>query len=284
MTTELDTKLAGEPVHILSLGAGVQSSTMALMAAHGEITPMPVAAVFADTQAEPANVYRWLDWLEKQLPFPVHRVTAGNLADDSVRIRTSGKTGRRYMKGAIPAFVKKLDGTKGLLGRQCTADYKVRVLTRHARTLCDWKRGEKRPLVNLWIGISLDECQRMKESREAWIKHTWPLIECEFTRNDCLAWMKRNGYPVPPRSACVFCPFHSDHEWLRLKRDEPAEFQKAIAYEKRLHSAFNDQEVLTGVPYLHSSLRPLSEVQFSSLPGHQQIDMFGNECEGMCGV
>jgi hypothetical protein len=49
--------------HYLSLGAGVQSSTLALMAAHGEITPMPVAAIFADTQAEPASVYRWLDWL-----------------------------------------------------------------------------------------------------------------------------------------------------------------------------------------------------------------------------
>lgn len=28
-------------IHVISLGAGVQSSTMALMAAHGEIEPMP---------------------------------------------------------------------------------------------------------------------------------------------------------------------------------------------------------------------------------------------------
>jgi hypothetical protein len=52
-----------EPIHILSLGAGVQSSTLALMAAAGEVTPMPTAAIFADTQDEPASVYRWLDWL-----------------------------------------------------------------------------------------------------------------------------------------------------------------------------------------------------------------------------
>lgn len=63
--------------HIISLGAGVQSSTLALMAVHGEITPMPDAAIFADTQAEPQSVYKWLDWLEMQLPFPVHRVTKG---------------------------------------------------------------------------------------------------------------------------------------------------------------------------------------------------------------
>jgi len=54
---------------------------MALMAAHDEIAPMPVAAIFADTQAEPKAVYEWLDWLEKQLPFPIHRVTAGKLEE-----------------------------------------------------------------------------------------------------------------------------------------------------------------------------------------------------------
>lgn len=64
----------------LSLGAGVQSSTLALMAAAGEVTPMPDGAIFADTQAEPASVYRWLDRLETMLPFPVHRVTAGSLS------------------------------------------------------------------------------------------------------------------------------------------------------------------------------------------------------------
>ena len=67
--------------HIISLGAGVQSSTMALMAAHGEITPMPDCAIFADTQWEPRGVYQWLSWLETQLPFPVHRVTAGSVRD-----------------------------------------------------------------------------------------------------------------------------------------------------------------------------------------------------------
>ena len=67
----------------------MQSSTLALMAAAGEITPMPKCAIFADTQAEPASVYRWLDWLEKQLPFPVHRVTKGNLEADALKMRTT---------------------------------------------------------------------------------------------------------------------------------------------------------------------------------------------------
>ena len=89
-------------LNIISLGAGVQSSTMALMAAHGEITPMPDGAVFADTKREPAPVYVWLDWLEKQLPFPVHRVSKGDLGVDALLVRTS-KGGKNYTKHAVPA-------------------------------------------------------------------------------------------------------------------------------------------------------------------------------------
>jgi len=73
--------------HVISLGAGVQSSTMALMAAHGEIHPMPDCAVFADTQVEPQSVYRWLDWLEKQLPFPVHGSQGGISGSMQRRLR-----------------------------------------------------------------------------------------------------------------------------------------------------------------------------------------------------
>jgi glutaredoxin len=275
-----------EPIHIISLGAGVQSSTMALMAACGEITPMPVAAIFADTQAEPKSVYTWLDWLEKQLPFPVHRVTAGSLVEHSLKIRHSKKTpGNIYIRGAIPAFVENPDGTKGLLGRKCTADFKIRPLVKFTRSLCDWKRGEKRLLVIKWIGISYDEIWRMKESREKWIRHRHPLIDSRASRVDCLSWMSKHGFPEPPRSACSFCPFHSDQEWERLKRNEPEAFLDAVDYENRLQLAASKQNVLKGKPWLHSSMRAIGLVDFTAkLPSHQQLNMFNNECEGMCGV
>lgn len=99
-----------QPIHIISLGAGVQSSTMALMAAAGEITPMPVAAIFSDTQAEPKNVYTWLDWLEKQLPFPVVRVSAGNLRDDILTPYWSNKN-QKHTFESIPAYILNDDGT-----------------------------------------------------------------------------------------------------------------------------------------------------------------------------
>ena len=275
-----------QPMHIISLGAGVQSSTMALMATHGEITPMPDAAILADTQGEPATVYKWLDWLEKQLPFPVYRVTKGSLADETLRLRVSKKSGKTYNRAMIPAFVLKPDGSRGLLGRKCTIEYKIEVLTRKARELAGVPRGCKTVRIVQWIGISDDEWYRAKPARVKWIKHRFPLLEKKIDRLACLAWMKEHGLPEPPRSACTYCPFHGDAEWDRLKRDEPEEFEKVIAFEKRLQGATEKDEVLIGVPFLHESCKPIGEVVFKPVTakGYRQLDFFGSECAGLCGV
>jgi hypothetical protein len=273
-----------EPVHIISLGAGVQSSTMALMAAHGEITPMPAAAIFADTQAEPESVYKWLDWLETKLPFPVYRVTKGKLADESLRIRQRVKTvGKPWSKSLIPAFVANQDGSRGIMGRSCTADYKLVPLLRKQREVCGIKPRQKTVGCVSWIGISLDEVSRMKPSRNKWAENRWPLIEKEMTRHDCLRWMDRNGYPIPPRSACEFCPFHSDHEWRRLKTDEPAAFARAVRFEQDLQAVKRVSDKMSGIPFLHNSLKPLGEIDFSEDTAQGSLH-FHNECEGMCGV
>ncbi len=70
-------------MRILNLGAGVQSTTVFLMAHEGEL-PMIDYAIFADTQEEPKAVYQHLEWL-KQVPAPVPTIlvgTAGKLGDD----------------------------------------------------------------------------------------------------------------------------------------------------------------------------------------------------------
>lgn len=266
-----------EPIHIISLGAGVQSSTMALMAAHGEITPMPKCAIFADTQDEPQSVYRWLDWLEKELPFPVVRVSKGSLSDNACRTYLS-PTSQKITGESIPAFA---DGGRVMFPRQCTSDFKVYPISKAITTVMR-EHGSKTAIK--WIGISLDEIHRMKPTRRASVEHRWPLIENRIRRHDCLLWMDAHGYPTPPRSACLYCPYHSDSEWRRLRAEEPADFQKAVDFEKRLQSAFTRITTTDKVPFLHRSCRPLAEVDFSTDEDHGQQVMFGNECEGMCGV
>jgi hypothetical protein len=123
-------------LRVLSLGAGVQSSTLALMIAKGEL-PMIDCAIFADTQAEPAAVYRHLDWLEKQLPFPVHRVTAGNLRENIL----DAVIGHSRMDARPPFFV----GTGGMLNRQCTQDFKIIPIVRKIRELIGLKPRQRGP-------------------------------------------------------------------------------------------------------------------------------------------
>jgi hypothetical protein len=275
----------------LSLGAGVQSSTLALMAAHGEIEPFD-AAIFADTQNEPQSVMTWLDWLETEInrcpkPYPIHRVSKGNLAERELTIRTSQKSGNKYIQGGIPAFVKNPDGKRaGLLGRKCTVDFKIQPIYAKLRELLGIKRAIKgqSALAFVAIGISLDEVHRMKPSRFSYAVNYWPLIYLRMSREDCFKWMEGKGYPAPPRSSCVFCPFHADAEWLRLRNEEPEEFERAVEFEKKMHEAYTQQNALKGMPYLHTTCVPLSEVKFADVKSHSQVDMFGNECEGLCGV
>lgn len=275
-----------QPIHIISCGGGVQSTTMCLMAARGELGPMPVAAIFADTGAEPASVYRHLDWLEKQLPFPLIRVAdKRSLTAESLLVRQRMKTkGLPWSKSLIPAFVANPDGTRGILGRSCTSDKKIVPLLRKQRELAKVPRGCKEVRCITWIGISLDEVSRMKPSRDKWCENRWPLVEREMTRHDCLRWMEKNGYPKPPRSACVYCPFHNDHEWRRLKNEEPEEFAKAVQFERDLQHVKRVTDNMHGVPFLHSSLKPLDQVDFRTDSEKGQLDFFQNECAGMCGL
>lgn len=354
---------------ILSLGAGVQSSSLALMCATGYLPFQIDAAIFADTQAEPPAVYHWLDWLKTRLPFVVYRVTRGNLLVDGFERRVSRK-GLTYWKNNIPFFVatpttikerctacggtgcldvdyrqRRLEwnklaeideiadraglnppecitcnGTgeidtgiptvrKGMMNRKCTAEYKIREIVKKSRAIVGagvirkWARqhGVKRERVaysdgtQAWrwnvpegtprlakslIGISADEVQRCKPSREPWIENKHPLVDAGITRNDCLRWMRERGYPQPPRSACVFCPFHSDAEWARMKREDPESFRIAAEFEEAAAAAACG--ITRGVPFLHSSLKPLPQVIFKS--EGQISNLFIEECEGICGV
>jgi hypothetical protein len=261
-------------IRVISLGAGVQSTTMALMAAHGEITPMPDCAIFADTQWEPAAVYKHLKWLlSGVLPFPVHVVTAGNLRTNIMN-RSKTAAGR---VAAIPWFMRMPNGDAPMGRRQCTKEYKLTPIRRKVRELLGGKTPKSG--CEVWVGISSDEATRVKPSLVGYIVNRWPLIERRLNRNDCLRWIERHGYPQPPKSSCIGCPFHNDGQWRELRKN-PAEWQDAVAVDM----AIRKQPGFRGEQYMHRSLVPLEQVDLSTAEDHGQLDLFNNECEGMCGV
>lgn len=266
----------------LSLGAGVQSSTLALMIAHGELPPIN-AAIFADTQWEPQHVYRWLAWLEDEIgrapqPFPVHKVTRGSVREAALAKQNA--TGQRV--ASIPWFTRNPDGSHGMGRRQCTSEFKLQPLIRAKRELLGFRPRQRIPdgSCRTLIGISTDEAVRMRESSERWNVNAFPLIDLGMSRRDCLSWMRARGFPEPPKSSCLGCPFHSDAEWRRIKAD-PQAWADVVEIDRAIRAPVRG---MRGEQFMHAARIPLKDVDFSTAEERGQVNMFNNECEGMCGV
>jgi hypothetical protein len=259
---------------IISLGAGVQSTTLILLAMRGLLGfgTMPEGAIFADTGWEPAAVYQHLRWLQMQDRIPVHIVSAGNIRRDALNMMAGTRS------ASLPFHLSTGQKSSGMLRRQCTNEYKIRPI----------RRWINRRQTELWIGISTDEAHRMRDSGVKYITNRYPLIELGMSRHDCAVWLERNGFLVPPKSSCIGCPFHDDATWRRMKDEDEASWVDAVSFD----ASMRHLPRIKGEVFLHRSLMPLGEVDLSNAADHGQSSFdfdirygFASQCdEGMCGV
>ena len=66
-----------------------------------------------------------------------------------------------------------------------------------------------------------------------------------------------------------------------MKNERPEEFADAVEFDKNIRTGSRN---IRDKLYLHRSCKPLDEVEFNKKENDKQLDMFNNECEGMCGV
>ena len=266
--------IEGAKLRVLSLGAGIQSTTMALMAAHSEIEPMPDLAIMADTGDESSKTMEHLAWLRSPnvLPYPVNVVSKGRLSD-SIRARANGQG--RFV--SAPFYT----ANGGMGRRQCTREYKVEPLTKEQRALMGFKPRQRiePESCEIWIGISTDECVRAGAAFERWAVNRYPLLEQRMSRHDCEQWLLRNDYPIPPRSCCVFCPYRTNAEWRWLRDNDPEGWADAVEIDRLIRSTPG----MDNAEYLHRDLVPLDEVDLSTDEERGQLG-FLNVCEGGCGL
>lgn len=262
-------------LRILSLGAGVQSSVLAEMAADGDLAVD--VAVFADTGWERTATYEHLVYLEGRLRaagIELRQVSNGNIRSGSL----SG------VFNPIPALVANPDGTWGRGRRQCTKDYKLVPLYREIRKLVGLRPRQRSSghLATVILGISFDEIGRMSDPRYPWIKNEYPLVDMRMERYDCLHWLRNHDRPIPERSACVGCPYKSVAEWVRMRDTSPAEWADAVAYEQEMQ----EHENRTGegrTLFLHQG-GPLSSIQSEEDRGQGVLFDDFDGCDGMCGL
>lgn len=238
---------------VLSLGAGVQSSTLLLMACRGEIGK-PALAIFADTGWEDPRTYDHLKFLEAEAAkagIPLLRVTVGNIRDD---LLNAADMKSRFHE--MPLYLRR-KGKLQMGVRHCTEIYKMRPIRRKIRELLDVGPRARLPkdAVEFQVGISLDEYQRASPSRNQWENKTFPLIGLRMTRDDCLLWLAAR-YPgrLVPRSSCIGCPFHSNECWNEL-RQFPEVWKDALEADELIRHGRPDGEL-----FLHRTGKPLVEV------------------------
>lgn len=261
-------------MNILSFGGGIQTVAMALMCINKEL-PMPDCAIFADPKWEHEETYKYLSWFipyceEQGLKFYV--VSKGNIRVEAL------DTQKRW--ATMPLFTLSESGEKGMLRRQCTNEYKVSVVYKKVRELMGLKKYQrtKNP-ANIWIGYTLDEADREKPSRVGYCKNVFPLLYDRPTkRRECEKYILDNGFYLPPKSACIGCPYCGDDRWKDLKKNNPKLFEDACQFDDAVRN--NTRKGIKAQVFLHSRRIPLRDIKFFD----GQIDMFTEECEGHCGL
>lgn len=214
----------------ISYGGGVQSTALVVLAVQGVIDfPVALFSNVGDDSEHPAT----LDYVRNiAIPWAAERgVTIHEL--------------RRVMRGGIYRTlledveresrtinipVRMANGAPG--NRNCTANYKLKVVTK-------WLKAHGATVdtpATVAVGFSTDEIERSTNRRDVPTEQVaYPLLDLGINRGECEAIIRRAGLPVPPKSACWFCPFHRPSTWAEMRRDEPDLFWRSVELERHLN-------------------------------------------------
>jgi len=302
-------------LEVLNCGGGRQSSALVLMACHGEIQK-PDLVIMADTGDEQKATLKYWD----QVLVPAmnaagidhvivrrehtHKTQQGEFKIGNIRRDTLRSVSDGSRIANAPFFVDKGDGKKGLLKRACTSEYKIDPINKHIKRvvfgLLPGRRMATKACVrtvNQWIGIATEESQRAGGNSGAeWSTLTYPLLDLDMSTNDCKATIRRLGYPIPVKSACIGCPFRSDVSWARMRSEQPEAFALAVDFDSKLRHPLGRGRINDGLTeadyadeghrikgaafpaYVHSSLQPLGDVDLPDWIGQDDGAFGGGYC------
>lgn len=275
---------------VFSYGGGVQSTAALVLAAQGKIDYRTF--LFCNVGDDSENPETLTYVREVARPFAVQH---GLVLHELHRVRRDGSIETIYGKivrpGSrsigIPVYLSSGAPAK----RSCTMDFKIAVCDRWLKDqgVREALTREKtlahrlpRPLAMVGLGISLDEFGRMRnDSGIEWKQLDYPLIDLRLDRADCIHLIEQAGLPVPPKSSCWFCPYHSTRTWQALRQQHPVLFWRAVDLQRLL----NERRAVLGKDqvWLSSKLKPLERVTTD----HVQASLFEEEapCEsGYCFV
>lgn len=228
---------------ILSCGAGMQSTALALMSCEnakypGKHPEVPVydAIIFCDLGKEPPWVYDQVYFIQSAcegagIPF---YVLSTDLYGDYAK--NFGKS--RVV--AIPFWSIDENGKKGKMRRNCTIDYKITAIQKFTRwELLGYKKGQRTKPEDIGahemhIGFSAEEKQRIFDSKHVLFTNKFPLADMGLERKDNYAYIKDVWGLESKASACQFCPFHKNYFFKYIKENHIAEYKDLVEFDEML--------------------------------------------------
>lgn len=230
--------LSWEPLKIMSYGGGTPSTTIVLMACENKLAGRPVhpavpeydVVLFCDLHAEPI-------WVARQVAFVAAACESAGIPFVTLDADLYGDFIRNFGKArvsSIPAWTIDQSGKKGKMPRQCTCDYKIKVMERYVRyELLGYKPRQRAKWWDvhaheMHMGIMAEEARRARESRQTLFVNKYPLVEMGWTRADCFRYNKETWGIETFASSCVFCPFHTRFFFDFLREHDPTGYALAL--------------------------------------------------------
>jgi len=248
-------------LRIISYGGGVQSTALLVLAGTGKLDDLlggPVTHAIFSNVGDDSETPDSIDY--------VRNVATPWAADRNitvVEVRRAYADGRPYaslMQNAIndpkgnsplPVFAE-TPSAPGM--RACTSKWKIGPVTRWLKE--NGATPENR--ATICIGISVDEIERAGRGRNDPMEiRKFPLLDLGLNRGDCQTIIADAGLPVPGKSSCFFCPFHSRRGWGEMRRDNPDQFEASA----NMESTVNEHRLAAGrrPVYLTQAGKPLRE-------------------------
>lgn len=240
-------------IKILSCGAGMQSTALALMscenATHAkpvhEFVPVYDLVVYCDLGWEPPWVYNQVDFIQKRcneagVPF---KILYTGLYDHYIQNFGKKRT------CSIPFWSIGANGKKAIMRRNCTIDFKIMAIQKYVRyELLGYqpyqrKRPEDIGAHEMHIGFSVEEQQRIFNNYNPLFVNRFPLVDMSLTRADNYRYIREVWGLDTKASACCICPFHRNYFFEHLKQNHSDSYGAVI----RMDNLIAEKQIQTKI-------------------------------------
>jgi len=207
---------------IVGLGGGVNS--WAAIAGLFKRNIVPDLISFADTLGEKPETYEFLSLANDTL------VSIGFPRITTV-VRVATRTGDKSLEDEC--IRNKTLPSRAFGGSSCAQKWKILPQDNFLRSwkpaIESWEAGIKPIKI---IGYDGGELRRASIREDGILRYWYPLIEWDWDRERCVDEIRSLGWPIPPKSACFFCPSSKKHEVLSLIKTHPDLYKRAVNMEQ----------------------------------------------------